>query len=732
MGDESAAPEESLPLSVEQCIDPVCQSFEAAWKAAGESGTWPRIEDYLAAVGKSERGPLLRELIRVELHYRRQRGESHGPEEYRRRFPGHEALIDAVFGPVSPAVAGAGEGVVGPETAQPPQAKETGENPERTVPPDAPPGDRWAGGGAPDTPAVPGYEVRDLLGQGGMGAVYRAVQCSAGRVVALKVIRPDRLADIPPPLREVWLARFRTEAHAAARIPHDHVVTVYDVGEADGCPYYAMRYVEGRSLAEVLHDGPVPNNRAAAYLEPVARAVHCAHTHDILHRDLKPRNILVDGDERAYVADFGLAKCLEAVREITHTGEWLGTPDYMSPEQARDAAHVTSASDVYSLGATLYALLTGRPPFQAATVAETLHQVKYRDPASPRQLNPAVHRDLETIALKCLHKEPARRYASAEALADDLRRYLRREPIRARPVSRLERGWRWGRRNPVLTGLSAVAALLLVSLLAVPLFEEYGRTDGSLRRVRRAREVRVYVDPTWPPMEFKDGNDLIGFDIDLARALAEELGVEAKFVELDWDWPDVADRLDRHEFDVMISTLTIAKERKGRVDFVEYLEVHTAYVCRAGGPIVRRPGDLAGKRIAVQKGTTAEGEVERLRREGIDIRPDDIKCLRRSEDLFDAVQNGQADVTFADQPVAAFYEKKFPKLIITGSADGLAPPQRIGIALRKQDKELQTAVSQAIEKLKDDGNGAFAKLYKKWRIEPSPEKPRRFRRGKSP
>jgi serine/threonine-protein kinase len=187
-----------------------------------------------------------------------------------------------------------------------------------------------------------------------------------------------------------------------------------------------MRYVAGSSLAEVLQAGPVPPKNAAAYLEPVARAVDCGHGQRILHRDIKPRNILVDEAGRTYITDFGLAKWLEEAPGITHTGDWLGTPAYSSPEQADDAAHVTAASDVYSLGATLYALLTGRPPFQAATVAETLHQVKYDDPVPPRRLNPATPRDLETISLKCLRKEPAHRYTSAAAFADDLRNYTGR------------------------------------------------------------------------------------------------------------------------------------------------------------------------------------------------------------------------------------------------------------------------------------------------------------------
>jgi serine/threonine-protein kinase len=207
------------------------------------------------------------------------------------------------------------------------------------------------------------YELLGQVGRGGMGVVHRARQRSVNRIVALKVIRPDLLDGLPPEQQANVRERFRTEAQAAAQIEHEHVVTVYEVGEAAGCLYYSMRYVQGQSLADVLGNGPVSNHQAAAYLEPIARAVHCAHGRRILHRDLKPRNILVDREGRPYVADFGLAKSLESARDLTHSGDCLGTPSYMAPEQAQGAAHATAASDVYSLGATLYALLTGRPPF---------------------------------------------------------------------------------------------------------------------------------------------------------------------------------------------------------------------------------------------------------------------------------------------------------------------------------------------------------------------------------
>jgi serine/threonine protein kinase len=307
------------------------------------------------------------------------------------------------------------------------------------------------------------YELLDELGRGGMGVVYRARQRNADRLVALKVIRLDQLQSLSRDTQTTAVDRFRTEAQAAARLNHDNIVTVFEVGEHQGQQFYSMRYVEGQSLAELVRQKPLECRRAAEILEPVSRAVHDAHSHGILHRDLKPHNILIDAASgRPLVADFGLAKLTQGREELTHAGEVMGTPAYMSPEQACDSANVTASSDTYSLGATLYCVLTGRPPFQAATAIETLRQVCDADPAPPRQLNPQIDLDLETICLKCLEKSPTRRYETAAALADDLGRYLRGEPIVARPVGPAERAWRWCKRNPLEAVLAAIAVSLLV------------------------------------------------------------------------------------------------------------------------------------------------------------------------------------------------------------------------------------------------------------------------------
>jgi WD40 repeat protein/predicted Ser/Thr protein kinase len=319
-----------------------------------------------------------------------------------------------------------------------------------------------------------------------MGVVYLAHQRSANRPVALKLIRMDRLAHLSPRQREERLSRFCTDGQAAARIADERVVTVYEVGTYDERPFYSMRYVAGRSLAAVIEASVLPNRPAALLLEQVARAVEAIHEQGVLHRDLKPSNILVDAKDRPYVIDFGLAKWLDAADSLTSTGDVLGSPAYVSPEQAQDAAHVGKATDVYGLGATLYTLLTGQPPFQGKTVVDILYQVRYREPVPPRCLNPAVHRDLDTIILGCLEKEPHRRYSSAAEVADELRRYLEGRPILRRPVGPAGRLWRWGRRNPTLAMLSAAAMVLIT--LAGSLYWAYSAASQFAEKAGRDRD----------------------------------------------------------------------------------------------------------------------------------------------------------------------------------------------------------------------------------------------------
>jgi serine/threonine protein kinase/Tfp pilus assembly protein PilF len=300
------------------------------------------------------------------------------------------------------------------------------------------------------------YELLEEIGRGGQGVVYRARQKSLNRtVVALKVI------GLGPWATEAHLKRFRREAEAAASLDHPSIVPIYEVGERDGSCYFSMKFVEGGQLDEVIGREPLPIPRAVELIAKLARAIHHAHEHGILHRDIKPGNILLDANGEPHLTDFGLARLVETESTVTRTKEVLGTPSYMAPEQAvGETRTLTSATDVYGLGAVLYQLLTGHPPFAGGTTYETIQLVLERNPRRPRLWNPKIDRELETICLKCLDKDPKRRYSSALALAEDLEHWLKHEPVQARRTGIFIRGKKWVRRNPTST-------LLAVSLIAL-------------------------------------------------------------------------------------------------------------------------------------------------------------------------------------------------------------------------------------------------------------------------
>ena len=306
------------------------------------------------------------------------------------------------------------------------------------------------------------YELQEEIGRGGQGIVYRARQKSLNRTVALKIIALGHWATAR------HLKRFRLEAEAAASLNHPSIVPIHEVGERDGCCYFSMNLIEGGQLDEVVRREAISIHRAAELIAKLARTVHYAHEHGILHRDIKPGNILLDKEGEPHLTDFGLARLVETESTVTRTTEVLGTPSYMAPEQASgNNVALTSATDTYGLGAVLYHLLTGCPPFAGGTTYETVRLVLETDPRQPRLLNPKVNRDLSTICLKCLQKDPQRRYASALALAEDLERWLKHEPIQARRTGVVGRGKKWLQRNPTVAAVVALSLALVAAVCVI-------------------------------------------------------------------------------------------------------------------------------------------------------------------------------------------------------------------------------------------------------------------------
>jgi WD40 repeat protein len=490
-------PNDSLPVSVQLRLEEVCARFEAAWQAAASVETGPRIEEHLGAVAGPERTALLRELLRLDVHYRRRHGKKPGANYYAHHHPADAEAIRTLFNelfpvplPPRPATPVAESSR---DTMRPGPAAETATDPARTSAPDTPAKPEAA---PAKYPAILNHEILGELGRGAMGVVYQARQTALKRLVALKMIVSGDRASAQE------LARFRREAESVARLQHPNIVQIYEVGEYDGRPFFSLEFVDGGTLATRLRNS-LPDSKAAAELvEKLARAMHAVHQCSVVHRDLKPANVLLAGSPEAplgqctpKISDFGLAKKLDEDAGQTHSGAIMGSPSYMAPEQASGgAARATPLADVYALGAILYECLTGRAPFRAATVAQTLRQVIEEEPVRPRTLNAAVPRDVETVCLKCLHKDPTKRYLSAESLAEDLRRWLDGEPIEARPIGHLERTGMWIRRHPA-QAVVGVLALLLLGLAGAGAVLEAARRNERVARERAEREgERIQVE----------------------------------------------------------------------------------------------------------------------------------------------------------------------------------------------------------------------------------------------
>jgi len=462
MSDRPSHNLDGLDIDLARRIDEVCRRFEADWRA----GRQPRIEDYLVDVSAEGRPALRVELDALE-HELRPSQETVAPPEAGaptapepQTAPNPSAIAEAptiapgpqpttsILGVASSLVHEASTMSPSDQPRSPhdqPTAAVFGQDPSATPGASEPARIRYFGD----------YEITREIARGGMGVVFLARQISLNRPVALKMILAGQLAN------DTDVKRFYTEAEAAANLDHPGIVPIFEVGQHEGQHYFSMGFVEGQSLSQRLAEGPLPSREAAETIRRVSDAIEYAHQHGVIHRDLKPANILLDQAGNPRVTDFGLAKNVRGDSGLTGSGQIMGTPSYMPPEQAGGKrGDVGPAADVYALGATLYALVTGRPPFQAATPMDTVIQVISDEPVPPRRLNATVPRDLETICLKCLEKEPGKRYVSAAALEEDLGRYLAGEPIVARPVTRSERAVKWARRKPAIAALMGLVALV--------------------------------------------------------------------------------------------------------------------------------------------------------------------------------------------------------------------------------------------------------------------------------
>jgi WD40 repeat protein/tRNA A-37 threonylcarbamoyl transferase component Bud32 len=471
------------PASKPTHIQILCKRFAQSLNSRQPA----RIESFLADATKAERSALLEELLALELEFRLQNGEALNSFEYSQRFPDDTEVLSEVFARLATSAT-----ITLSLSPRDNAASMQPDDPNFTV--------IMSADSASD-PVIGNhfgdYQILAEIARGGMGVVYKARQKKLNRIVALKMILAGRFAS-----RED-VKRFYSEAEAAAKLEHSGIVPIFEVAENDGKHFFSMGYVEGESLAAVVtRDGLLPPRKAAKLICQIAEAIDFAHQRGVIHRDLKPANVLLDKNGQPKVTDFGLAKQTEGGSDLTQSGQILGTPSYMPPEQAAgEHSRIGPQSDVYAVGAILYYLLTGRPPFQSYNVMSTLKQVLQQEPVSPRQLSNEVDADLETICLKCLEKSPDRRYESAAALVEELKRFLNGEPIQARRIGQTARIWRWCRRKPLAAGLivaSATAMLFLVVGLSYRRSFEDARqiADQSQQLAKSAKKLAASAKKT--------------------------------------------------------------------------------------------------------------------------------------------------------------------------------------------------------------------------------------------
>jgi tetratricopeptide (TPR) repeat protein/tRNA A-37 threonylcarbamoyl transferase component Bud32 len=652
---------ETLDLPPSGPNESLREAFEAAWRRALEGGPPPDLEGYLGAVPEPERAGMRQELEPVEQQYRRRLAECEATE----------VISVSKTAPAAPPSAV-------PTLDYPPPQSPAGPAPtldypagQMSDPIGAADTDLSLEGGRPEpapvnlSAAPAGYELLGVLGRGGMGVVYKARQKGLNRLVALKMVLAGTHASPDQ------LARFQTEAEAVAGLQHPHIVQIYQVGRHDGLPYLSLEYLPGGGLDRKLAGKPLSPTEAARLVPALAGAMQYAHGHGIIHRDLKPANILFAQDGSPRITDFGLAKRLDAgPASQTRTGTLLGTPSYMAPEQARGETHdIGPLADVYALGAILYELLTGRPPFQGATLLDTLEQVRTQEPVPVRQLQPKVPRDLETICLKCLHKEPPKRYASAGELADDLRSFLAGEPIRARPVRLPERGWRWCRKNPRTAALSAAVLVLLATLGVV----------SAMAAVRAGRARAAVVEAgNLARMRTQQAAEAAAQG-DHRRAL-DLLATTDPLVE---NAPDLADvRAERETLQAQVALLV---EFKKQVDAARYAGLFGAPSAASGSaelsPKDALPQALRGARHLCRQALQLHDDIEGRTGRGApglpSLRPDQEQLLR--EDAFETfVLAAQVEwnLSLTTKDPAARAEAARQGLAWLDRAEKLLPPTR--------------------------------------------------------
>lgn len=466
-----------------------CEAFDRQWPSRC-------IEDSLADAPDLPQELLLEKLLEIEIEKRCAIGEEPNSNAYTERFPDNKTVVDCVFSQQNdPSILS-----TTPETHGAHFNK--------------------------DMPDIPGYEVIRLVGQGGMGVVYEAIQDSPRRRVAIKTLRASGTS--------ASVDRFKREVRLLAKLDHPRIVKIYGVGEANGNPYFSMQYVPCRNLASRIKDGPLPPRDAANYVRDIAMALHHAHENKILHRDVKPSNILITDSAEVFLTDFGVARTLGLTETLTQ-GNVVGTPPWISPEQAR-GEQLKVESDVYGLGALLYGLLLGHAPFAADDREGLFFQINEVEPVAPRRLNPSIPRDLETICLKCLEKSSNHRYPTAIQVADELQRFIDGHPVHARPTSFLEKSMRWCLRNRALSASLAIALLLLMSTTGLSL--QSARTERNLRL--QAEEARADADAM---RYLSDTFSLVSRYRDFCNrkpALASMLGIRPMDVT-DWQRPSLAE-----------------------------------------------------------------------------------------------------------------------------------------------------------------------------------------------